>query len=571
MAGGAYTRPIRWEPGTFLRPCDLCGIRFRANQLIRSTDGKFRCLRWCAEQTQLDRDRISAAASRRREAPPPPFGAPYLFRDLYGTEGILFDFLANQAVVDSGWTGGLRMGAAPASTMRGLGSTQVTQGSYSPGGLGEAMRYLYGLIVENRRPLQWISRAKVKLRELADFAIANQNGFGINPTFTKSNEVRFGSVLLPGNTVYLAPSQGQMGLGFLYAYQALGDIKYLTSARAMADFVTNLQHGGLLTSNFSSTDAAGTSRISYGTWTEQTNATATVFSQRFTPSTLVVLEFLKTLYGLVGDEMHGADTTLTALFTQAPQQLLSVSMSSARAFWSAGCFDATAGATVNGFSTTTPRERFFSFPSTIPGFASNDGSWAFQNALGSAGTGTLITASNWALGLRALYVYEGYSTQVAALWSYLMSFASNPTFQATTTSRGLDAPTALSLLGNYDPKLSLTTLLQVRTPVTFTSSTQNGSSQYDWQCAGILAPIQGVQDPGSLDAAKDYVTKGVVFPTDYDYGRNGTDYFMCQGLSGLSGQIGANPQAVVDWRADLAASVGQMFRYGNVPSQTTQV
>lgn len=566
----SYTRPTRWEPGTFLRPCDLCGIRFRANELTRSSDGKFRCLRWCAgEMTQLDRDRISSASrAGLRDAPPAPFGVPYVLKDTYAEEGILFNFLANAPIVDSGWTGGRRSGAAPGLTFRPLGRNQATQGSWSATCAGETMRYLYGLIVENKRPLSWISRAKVKLRELADWVFSIQIGFGVNPTFTKSNSARYGAASTTGISTYLIAEQGRLALGVLYAYKVLGDAKYLAQARAFADFLTNQQQGGLPTINFSSSDAAGLTPINYGTWSRACNSAGTQMEHVYQPDSLVCLEFLFALYGTVGDEMHGADVTL-GVYTIAPQQLLSVSMSAARAFWSVGAFDAVTGTTVNGLTSSTPREFFNSYPAVkAGGWATGTGSWEYQD--GPSATGTLVTAVNYAVALRALYAYEGYSAQVASLWSWLMAFVSNPAFAPTSTSRGQDAPTTLSLLGTYNPKLALSTLLQVRTS-SFAAAAMNGSSVYDWQCAGLLAPIQGARDPGSLDNAKDYVTKGVVFPADYGQGRtHGPDYFMCHGLSGLSGQIAAAVPNAVDWRADKAAMVGQMFRCGNVAT-TLQV
>ncbi len=571
--GGAYTRPIRWEPGTFLRPCDLCGIRFRANQLIRSTDGKFRCLRWCVEETQLDRDRASAAASRRREAPPPPFGAPYLFKDIYSIEGVLFDFLANNRYRDtanpSAGSGGVRFGAPPETTFRNLGLTPASSTTfYSFTCAGEAMRYLYGLIVENKRPTSWIVRAKAKLRELADYLIGAQVGFGTLPSETKANSIRYG-MLFPSSSPTTSEA-GSCGLGLMYAYMLFGDVKYLTSARAVADWLTNMQQGGLLTSAFSSTDSAGANRINYGTWTRSCDRSTNLnYDHVYRPDSLVCLEFLKLLYATVGDEMHGADTTLSGVFIQAPQQLLSTSIASARAFWSVGCFDAVIGSAINGLSTTTPRELFNSFPTTKTGFSNGTGSWEYQD--GPSATGTLVTAANYAIALRALYAYEGYSTQVSSIWTWLMGFTSNSSFQPTTTSLAQDAPTVLSLLGTYNPKLCLSTTLQVRATGTLATVAMNGSSQYDWQCVGLLAPIQGVQDPGSLDTAKDYMSKAVSRPEDYDQGTNLTDYLMCQGLSGLSGQIAASPTAVVDWRADLAAKAGQAFRYGNVVTPTVQV
>lgn len=529
----AYVRPIRFEPGTFLRPCDTCGARFRANELVRGSDGFFRCLRWCAEQTQLDRDRISAASNKRREAPPPPFGIPYLQKDNYGAEGIVFNFLANAAVVDSGWTGGRRAGAAPGTIFRSLGYSQVTQGSYSATSAGETMRYLYQLLVENKRPTAWLTRAKLKLRELADWVISQQDGFGVNAAHTKSNSALYGSCALGGSTL-LAADHGRLGMGMVLAYKLLTDVRYLTSARAFADFLTNLQQGGLLTSGFSSTDSAGSSRINYGTWTRTTSSAATGFEHVYQPDSLVCLEFLSVLMGVTGDELHGADTTLTATYTIAPQQLLSVSQANARAFWSVGAFDQVVGATLTGLSSTTPKELFNSFPATKAGFATGTGSWQYQD--GPSATGTLITAANFAMALRALMTFESYSATVATIWTWLMGFTSNPAFAPTSTSVGQDAPTMLGLTGTYNPKLCLATLLAVRT-ASLAASAQNGSSVYDWQCSGLLASIQGVKDPGSLDLAKDYVTKGVtLLPTDFDYGSNGTDYIMMRGFSGLSGQ-----------------------------------
>lgn len=529
----AYTRPIRWEPGTFLRPCDICGIRFRANELVRSADGKFRCMRWCAEQTQLERDRISSASDKRREAPPPPFGAPYLFKDSYNQEGILFNFLANQGVADSGWPGGRRQGAAPGVVFRSLGYAQAAQGTYSAISAGETMRYLYGLIVENKRPTLWLTRAVVKLRELADWVISRQAGVGAATFVTKSNSILYGSYI--SGSLYSTADNGCLGMGMVLAYKVLGEIKYLSSARAFADFLTNLQQGGILTAGFSSSDAAGTTPVGYGTWTKSTNALGTSFDHVYQPDSLACLEFLSVLSGVTGDELHGADTTLSGQFTIAPQQLLSVSMANARAFWSVGAFDVVTSTTLTGLSSTTPREYFNSYPVAKGLFAAGTGSWQYQD--GPSATGTLVTAVNFAIALRALMSFEGYSATVATLWTWLMGFASNPAFAPTSTSLAQDIPTELSLTGSYNPKLTLSTLLQVRTAA-LAASAMNGSSVYDWRCSGLMSSIQGVQDPGSLDLAKDYVTKGVTaLPPDFSAGSNGTDYLMMQGVSGLGGQI----------------------------------
>lgn len=541
----AYVRPIKFEPGTFLRSCDTCGVRFRANELVRGSDGHFRCRRWCAEITQLDRDRIAAASDRRREAPAPPYGVPYVFGDAYEQEGVLFNFLANMPVVDPSWPGGQRLGAAPGTVMRSLGHAQVTPGSYSAISAGETMRYLYQLIVENQRPTSWITRARIKLRELADWILSRQIGFGVSPLSTKSTNVQYGGTstgTFPNS--YVSADLGCLGLAQVCAYLIFGDAKYLASARGFANILTNLQQGGLLTSGFSSSDAAGTIPVTYGTWTRYANPAATVFDHVYQADSLICLDFLNMLYAITGDEMQGADTTLSGQYTQAPQQLLSTSIANARAFWQVGAFDSVLGQTITGLSTTTPRENFNSYPfnknwTGFPYFSAGTGSWEFSD--GGASTGTLITGQYIALALRSLYDYEGLSATVTGIWSWLMGFSSNPAYQPTTTSLGPDTPTLLGVSGTYNPKLSLSTLLQVRTTGGATAA-MNGSSFYDWRCAGYMAPIQRSQDPASLDLAKDFLTKGVTtYPEDFCGGTNGTDYTMMQGESGLGGQVANAP------------------------------
>lgn len=541
----AYVRPIKFEPGTFLRSCDTCGIRFRANELVRGSDGHFRCRRWCAEQTQLDRDRIAAASDRRREAPPPPYGMPYVFGDTYGQEGVLFNFLANMPVTDASWTGGQRRGAAPGTVFRSLGHAQVTAGSYSATSAGETMRYLYQIITENKRPTVWITRARQKLQELADWVYSRQTGIGIGTGNTRSNSIEYGgSATGTFPNSYVSADLGCLGLGMVYAYQLLGDAKYLKSARGFANVLTNMQQGGLLTNGFSSSDSAGTVPVNYGVWTRYGNPTLTVFEHVYQADSLICLEFLLALLAVTGDELQGADTTVAGAYTIAPQQLLSTSIANARAFWQVGAFDSFMGATITGLSATTPREFFNSYPSNknwtgFNYFAAGAGAWEFQD--GPAATGTLISGVYFARALRALNAYESQSTTVAGIWNWLMGFGSNAAFQPTTTSLGQDAPTVLGESGTYNPKLSLSTLLQVRTSGGAATAV-NGSTFYDWRCAGYLSPIQRILDPGSLDLAKDFLTKGVLtFPEDFSQGTNGSDYTMMQGTSGLSGQVANAP------------------------------
>jgi len=543
----SYTRPITFEAGKFLRSCDICGIRFRANQLTRGPDGKFRCIRWCAEQTQLERDRISADSNKRREAPPPPFGVPYSFKDAHMEEAVLFNFLANVRVTDSGWPGGIRFGASPATLFR--GKDQVTQGAYSALSAGETMRYLHGLIVENRRPTAWISRAKVKLAELADWTITQQQGFGVSPGSTKSNDIIYGMVALGSANPPLL-DQASLGLGMLRAFQVLGTSSYLSSAQGFAHGLVTWQRLDLRTNGYTVTSNLGANRIAYGAWTNLASIGAAGVTLFFRANMLLGCEFLAALIAQSGDAIYGADTTVGGFLISAPQQLLSTTIAAQRAFWSVGAYDATLAKTLTGLSSTTPFDAFLPFMNN----SSRSGSWEYA----SGGTGgTAITGSIIAQALRSLFAIEGFSAQVSSVWTWLMSFTSNPTFQPTTTSRGQDAPTVNSQNGTYNPKTSLTTTLQVRDPATLAATKINATGTYDLQCAGYLAPIQAAQDSGSLELAKDFVTTG---------------RSLLQAFCGLGGQPAANTGISANitlWRADNAPVIGQMFRFNS--SNTFQI
>jgi hypothetical protein len=232
-----------------------------------------------------------------------------------------------------------------------------------------------------------------------------------------------------------------------------------------------------------------------------------------------------------------------------------------------GAYDTVLNATVTGLSATTPRLQFNAYPASGKILTTGLGAWEFSD--GTPSTGTVInvgfnigqtsqaaTAAAIPIALRALYNFEGYSAQVQSVWTWLMGFSSNPAFQPTTSSRALDAPTSVGTLGTYNPKLSLATVLTVRSGGAAVAL--NGSSTYAWETGGIMSGIQGAKSPIDLDNFKDYVTKGVTAPTDYDYGTNGNTYIMLLGRSGLGGQITSNSPILLD----CGACIGQAFRNG---------
>jgi hypothetical protein len=325
----------------------LCGIRYRANQLRKGEDGFWRCLAYCQEVPMITRDRISSASQQRKEAPPPPHGVPFDRRNAYSEEEAVFTYLTGQPVKDAGWTGGFRMGVPPHDfvdcTNGGFGAPAANPATlnvaYSIMAASETCRYLYGIINEGKRPGSWIAAAKVKLRQLADWLITLQRGFGVSASSTKTNDGLWGALASPDPVAgpYVTVENAAAGLAMLYAYRSLGDVKYLTSTKASASYLRNVQ-----------ADPA----VSYtGTLVGDLTNIASI-GNNFYPSALLALEFWNELLTTSGDAQYGSDGT-PAGFTVVPQQLLSQCIADLRAFWSVGAYSTDVGAVVNGLSSAT--------------------------------------------------------------------------------------------------------------------------------------------------------------------------------------------------------------------------
>lgn len=566
-----YTRPQEFRPGTFLRTCSLCGIRYRNVDLVRGEDGFWRCKQYCVEMPAITRDKISALSQQRREAPPPPHGIPFDTRETYAQEARLLDFIAADAI------GGVsHPGAAPnaqinvASGNRTFANQQSVYGPIAPTSgnwfgiaYGECSRYLYNLITEGQRPASQIAVAKTRLRAIADTAIGLQAGFGQGAS---QASYLWGSISTTADLLFTAVA-AQAGLAFIYAYLALGDTKYLLSARAAASFLRNVQScGAFYATHFTSSDAGGTVRLYTGGLIDCPIVAAT--NHVFDSSTLPALEFWNLLLKTDGDQMVGAATTAGGVFTSAPQQLLSQCIADLRAFVAVGAFDVFSGTTLTGWSATTPREKFNAYPS-------GTGSWEYAD--GNASAGTAISGSNIALALRTLYNYEGYSSQVSSIWTWLMGFDSNAAFQCAANTLATDYACASTTLaanpptppggsGNvvapaYDPTLALTTLLTVNG----NGAPMNGSSLYDWSTTGMLAPIASSQNSTAFRKAKTKMSTPVLrVPVTFADTANGPflDYPMLRGVSGLAGQLNFGDQGnAMYWNTIAAARCGGAFRY----------
>lgn len=583
----AIVRSMKFEPGSFLRPCDICGIRYRMGghktELVRSEDGFWRCIYSCLEVPQITRDKIIAESQRRREAPPAPFGIPFDRKDTYETEAKVLWLLCEMPVQDASWPGGIRYGLPPAVTVNVSGTSQAgfssSTGTGAVRAAGETCRYLGRMLVEAKRPTRWTTLARTKLVELADWLISRQTGFGQSPSSTVANDTQWGALIDLGNI--LTDAQAIAGMGLLAAYRETGSAKYLTSAQAAASFLRNCQAiGKCLATAFTSADAGGAVRLYTGGVVHTVLSDNTLRSnQQFHASSLTSLAFWKELFAISEDGSYGATTTVGGNFTTIPRETLSTMMAELRAFWSVGAFDVVTGTTITGLSATTPRDFFNAYPAAHSGFIGRDatgsGSWEFADA--DAATGTQLNGETIAVGLGNLYAYEGYSSQVSSVWTWLMSFDSNPSFilpagtlvtdfACVSSFNAANPPTPPAGQGNvvppaYDPKRALTALLLVRDSANgYAPIKMNGISVYNWSTSGLMAAIQSSQNQGAFKTAKDTLsTIRLRRPTTFSEPEVIADYLSLRGQSGLSLQLGVTTTAT--WSSLLASRIGNVYRY----------
>lgn len=347
-------------------------------------------------------------------------------------------------------------------------------------GAAWAALYLYELLAENQRPHTWMSLARTKLATLANYLVSAQ-------TLGTSSAVGYGgfNVSAPGEEYWTADA-AVSGLALLRAYQTLGAASYLTGARAAAWFLRTAQCGDKLATGFSSSDAAGTTRIHHGMWTRSISLDVSYdFDHLYRQLDLIGLEFLHAFKAAVGDETIGSPTT-TAVFSSSREATLSLAISEARGFWE------TAKNGVLGFSTATPRERFNSYPaSKLGGSLVGTGDWETGN----------LTALGWALGLRAFRAIDGNSAFVTGVFDWLMTFTSNTSYElpATTANRVVsgydDRVIYAGVKGTYNPKDAPATALDA-------TNLRNATGLYDLAALGILAPLYSARQRSTFGQVK---------------------------------------------------------------------
>lgn len=510
-------------------------------------------------RTRLDRLNARERPFTIKPLPYPKPQNPYYPNTLETDDAAVFNFLDRMVTARSGLES-VAAGAAPVGFVLGTDA----QGNFADeggviAGLSWAGRYLYDLIRANDRASTMLTRAKDLLRSLADYLLTTQYGSPTSsfPAFTRAANAYYGAVSLitsPGSNFPIQTEDCIVsGLALLYAYRILGDVKYIVGARASANFLRNVQALGQCGTTFPSKDPGGTQRLVTGSLSSEISSsdfaspsTIAPIAFLFYPSALLALEFWNELKTTDGDQSIGAPSAITS-FATAPAQLLSQSISDLRACWQIGITDNT-GTTINGLSSTTPREVFNSYPA-------GTGRWEFAD--GDASTGTQVSSQNFCKALSALYNYEGATGQVTTISDWLRTFTSNSAFATPTvvSTRTLYR----SATGTYDPTIAPATLLTVRDSANgYAPIAINGSSYYDWGAFGLLSRIWARRNTASFQLSRLYPLGTVI--RFYDGSASdglSTDRIALRGLSGLSLQTGNAP---FQNDAVSAAQFGRTFR-----------
>jgi len=523
-----------YRPGTWRRVCDICGswktapVQFD----VKGVDGVWICSDHKGMRTIPELDRINARRTPRSDRPVPS-PKPRDGRDTWeAEEGYLFNFICDTAPY-----GSVDQTVSGART----GTTSVQDAAL-------ACWYLYDLIAENQRPPHWITRAKAKLLELADWLYDNQVGGPGKTTYT-DDALQWGAFSIGSS--YFTSTSSLAGIALLRAYQVHGKAKHLAAARATAWFLRSAQCGDLLSSGFSSADAAGLVPKHWGAWTFSITTGGT-WDHKYFPGDLIGVWFLTLFKNIAGDETIGS-STITVPFNASRATLVSTAIGEAKAFWSTAQYSADDGANIQGFSATTPRSFFQSYPT-------GRGSWEYLN--GPLATGTTIGARNWSTALRALYEVDGLSSQVTSIWDWLMTFSSNSDYEldyeATSPLDTEQTQLWRGLKGDYDPTLAPSTVLLVREGAPLAATKKNGSTLYDWAAAGLLAPIQSARNNAAFRTAKEAVSS--IQPTTKDPLPQRFLRLNTLGQSGLSLQPYTNTNLTRVETVTNAALVGSFYR-----------
>jgi len=255
--------------GDYGRMCDVCGRR-RPGSKFKQVDGVWICDLNGYHNGYVPEGVLNRVPYVHTKGPQAIKDAkPFNPHDTFeAVEADLFNFLVGRSPKDEY--------NVTASAEGGSATDSVRSAAWSA-------LYLYDIIAENRRPVRWVTLAKAKLRELADFLLTYQLGSAhvdsdITATIgtTGANDLEYGGfvTLVTGSAADIIGSVysedvGVGGLALLRAYQVLGDAKYRDGYLAALKCLRRMQCGGKLNTRYATTSLTGEARLHTGMWSHK--------------------------------------------------------------------------------------------------------------------------------------------------------------------------------------------------------------------------------------------------------------------------------------------------------------
>jgi hypothetical protein len=491
-----YEWAHEFQDGQTRAVCSKCGVPYRfPDEIVRLNDGFMYCKRRCLEQTVLTRDRIQAQSRKRREMPPPKFVQAPSYAD---------DYLGAEAHVLSAIINGLAT------------STDANE-------LGWGGNYLADLILEARRPTQWIIAAKRSLAIACNRLLTLQYGAPTGPAPTVTVErVRYGG--FSDGSILSSFVTAAAGLALAKGYQCLGTVTYLDAASRCAHFLRHMQCQDLDNNSQQSTFGGGAYHV--GGFAQGVATSATVaWTAKYNIYDAAGLWFLDVLAGIQGGSTSYGSAS-SADFTASTVATLDTMIDEATVFLVVGPRDAAFGGEFKtGVSTSYPRAVYLAGPT-------GTSSWSLTAATAGTTPALVLRGQDIAMALRALSQVGGEDDTVNDVFDWLMTFTANTSNAAPTEDASLLVG---NLKGTYDPKVAIATELDVLADDLVTAMAQEHvGAAYDWTATALLAPIASVRRPVNFAASKN--TLSVPQPSSAGpvplY-----KYLAVKGQSGLSLQV----------------------------------
>lgn len=518
-----------YSPRDYRRVCDICGVLYNRSALVKRDDGLFYCPDDTGGLTARGKDRLNALQSSGRKKVRTESKPRSELPTYEAEEARVFNLITSDVYpyrykdVTSGMP------------------TTLVDAVPNVLALATSVKYLYDLYAENKRPQRWRDIALDKIARNADRLLTFQ--YGSDEGYAAAyGTFQYGLVTATAGIGSTNATCHSM-LAFIYAYRLIGATKYIRAARRCATLLRRMQRCDALTTGA----AAGRTNF----WPSGTldGGLSWITDNRLIPENITGIWALKELQTTDGDSSYGDDSVTSGFSSPSGSVPLSTMISDARAFW-------TSFQGICGLSSATPKIQFDQ---------GNDFTWDEEIFTGvDAIPVKLVYPPRYCEALQALYSLEGYSSQVADVYTWLLSFTTNPS--ASLPSTLSPSQIAVDVRGTYDPTITMANIAQYDsngTRVTYNwFDTTTNMSIYSWQCAGMLAAIHSARNPSYLRKAKDAIAQ---FVHRYDDGNptnsNILDDIQLLGISGFGYQTGHPNLILRVWDSVAAARFANIYRH----------